>query len=99
MSSWNYPSSSYYPVAPSGIPATPVKYTQVLNDVLQKRRYKKFEWINTTVSGPEGRALHQATFMFEKQPLYTSSYHPTAKAAREEAAMYALPIVRASLGV
>ncbi|KIM30094.1 hypothetical protein M408DRAFT_328490 [Serendipita vermifera MAFF 305830] len=82
------------------VPAVVVKNSQVLNEVLQRRRYTTYNWVMSSFNGPDGSVLHQATFMFADMPPITSpNYHRTKVAAKEEAATCALPIVRNFLGL
>lgn len=74
--------------------------SQRLNEILQGCGYQNFSLTSVEHRGPNGQTLHQGNFWWGGL-LYTqtTNLYPNAKAAREEVATIALPVVRAHLRV
>jgi hypothetical protein len=75
----------------------PLSYTQLLSQLMQKKRFTDFQWAVFTDTGATQR--HKATFYYRSSPIYTSlHWHATAANARDETAFYVLPVVTQALG-
>lgn len=68
--------------------------SQRLKEMLEQHRFTVFEWRHEETNNA-GIALHRASFYFNgnSHPIGTSGWQPNKKAAREEAAWFALPHV------
>ncbi|KIM30067.1 hypothetical protein M408DRAFT_100678 [Serendipita vermifera MAFF 305830] len=76
----------------------PLTNTQLLSQAMERQHFKNFQWIPSECVDKTGRVWHLATFNLCGQPLDTpKTWQTTAKAAREDTAFYALPIVTAAM--
>ncbi len=77
----------------------PATYAQILAEVLQAFGHTEYNWLSTSITSAGGRILHKATFVFANKLFTSPSYHATLAAGKEQAAIYALPMVSAYFGL